>query len=107
MLNCLPAAPRISRFAIPLIILLKLVQAKCTAADGFVLILGPTRGKSISATAVLTAAATALITSTATAVLAGTAHAVLQPMWVNPIRRVDVSDVLGIFDVCGFIVCIR
>ena len=64
------------------------------------------QGKSITATAVLTAAA-ALISLTATAVFAGTATVVLHPMWVNPIRRVDVSDVLGTLDVRRFSVCIR
>ena len=58
----------------------------------------------LTATAVLTLAATALITLTATAVLAGTATVVVHPMWVNLIRRVDVTDVFGIFVLRGSIV---
>ena len=77
------------------------------AADMLVNVVSPTRGKNITATAVLTATGTFLITLTATAVLAGTATAVLQPMWVNPIRRVGVSDLLGIFVFGGFIVSPR
>ena len=84
-----------------------MTQVSCMAANRVVHVVRPTRGRSITATAVLTAAATALITLTATAVLAGTATAVLQPMWVNPIRRVDVRDIFGIFVLCGLIVCIR
>ena len=77
------------------------------AAEAIANVVGPIRGKSVTATAVLTAAAIALITLTATAVLAGTATAVLQPMWVNPIRRVDVSELFGSFVFRGFIVCNR
>ena len=84
-----------------------MTQASCMAADLVVNVVRPTRGRSITATAVLTAAATALITFTATAVLAGTAISVCQPMWVNPIIRVDVRDIFGIFVFRGSIVFIR
>ena len=76
------------------------------AANRVVNVVRQTRGRSSTATAVLTAAATALITLTATAVLADTATAVLRSMWVNPIIRVVVNDLFVIFVFRGYIVCI-